>query len=73
MKLIAKRIYSPINNQVKLFRNCSAEPGEPSRSVLLAKLSRPPLVGTRTTINKIIKRLINTQRIFNIFLIKSNK
>ena len=62
-----------IKNQVRLFKKRSAEFGDPSKLLLLAKLVIPVLLGIRKRINK-IKIILNiNQIIFNInFLLDEN-
>ena len=57
---------------VKIFRDLSAEPGEPNRLLLLAKLANPELsLGVRKKIIIINKKLIKNPIIFNMCLIYS--
>ena len=51
---------------VKLFKVRSAELGEPSKLVFVAKLANPPFWGARKNIISIKKRLNNIQSMFNI-------
>ena len=51
---------------VKLFKNRSAELGEPNKSLLFAKLASPPFCGARRKMIKIKNPLNSNQSIFNI-------
>ena len=51
---------------VKLFKNLSAELGEPNKLLLVAKLASPPFWGERRKIIKIRKTLSDNQIIFVI-------
>ena len=52
-----------INNQVRLFKNFSAEFGDPSNLFWMVKFVNPPLVGIRIIIRIIKKRLSINQKI----------
>ena len=53
---------------VKLFKNRSAELGDPNKSLLVAKLAIPPFCGARRKIIKIKNTLNSNQIIFNIII-----
>ena len=54
---------------VKLFKNRSAELGDPNKSLLFAKLESPPFCGARRKMIKIKNPLNSNQSIFNIIRI----
>ena len=51
---------------VKLFKNLSAELGDPNKLLFVAKLANPPFWGERRKIIKIRKTLNNNQTKFAI-------
>ena len=55
-----------IPNIVRLFKNRSAELGDPNKLLFVAKLVNPLFCGVRKKIIKIKKRLSNNQISFNI-------
>jgi len=56
-----------MRNQVKPFKNFSAEVGDPRKSFFVAKLVRPALLGIRIKINKINKIFMINQISFNMY------
>ncbi len=61
--------YTIIEIAVKLFKNRSAELGDPNRLLFVAKLAKPPFCGALRKIIKIKNTLTNNQSKFNIITI----
>lgn len=62
--------YINIEIVVKLFKNRSAELGEPNRSLFVAKLFNPLFCGARRNMIKIKNPLNTSQSKFNIIITK---